>query len=106
MHVKNNTFTKGNSRKAEERLPLSMTPAYSLKLYLQQEQQYIFNTQACLIHVKHALACRAISHLSKYLDGVLFCGVTKHFLPLAKNNLQLRIACHGIHYAVGHKDLE
>lgn len=56
--------------------------------------------------MKYTLACLAITHLSKYLGGVLFCGVTKWYLPLAKNNLQLLIACHGINYAVRQEDHE
>lgn len=56
--------------------------------------------------MKYALACIAIMHQSKYLDGMLFGGVAECFLPLAKNNLHLLVACHGMYYAVRQEDLE
>lgn len=42
--------------------------------------------------------------MTKYLDGVLFCAVTKCFLPLANTNLHLLIACHGLHITVRHRE--
>lgn len=56
--------------------------------------------QYSLIYMKYGLTCKAITHLSKYFDALLFFGVTKCFLAVTKNNLILLTACHGRLYAV------
>lgn len=44
-------------------------------------KQYIFNTPACVINMKYALTCTAVTHLSKYSDGVFIPRCDKVLSP-------------------------